>query len=172
LNPIVVRQTPNAKGGNYTLVAGAHPLRAVEMIGHDKIDVMIVKADRHDAVILEVAENLFRNELSVIDRSLFVQTYRELWEERHGEIKRGGDQKSKRQLVALIEDSSFSQHIADRIGLSKRSIEHLDRISQNLNPELRHVLRGTAVADNQSRLLRLARLEPLKQRQMVVVRRR
>jgi len=91
LNPITVRQTPNAKGGKYTLVAGAHRLRAVEMIGDDTIDAIIVKADKDAALLLEVAENLFRNELSVIDRALFVQTYRELWEAQHGEIKPGGD---------------------------------------------------------------------------------
>ncbi|WP_375673936.1 ParB/RepB/Spo0J family partition protein, partial [Bartonella sp. TS82HLJMH] len=79
MNPITVRHTPNAKEGNYTLIAGAHRLRAAELLGYSDIDAVVVQADKDNAALLEVAENLFRNELSVIDRALFVQTYRELW---------------------------------------------------------------------------------------------
>ncbi len=91
MNPITVRHTPNAKEGNYTLIAGAHRLRAAELLGYSDIDAVVVQADKDNAALLEVAENLFRNELSVIDRALFVQTYRELWEKKYGEIKVGGD---------------------------------------------------------------------------------
>ncbi|AGF75729.1 hypothetical protein BVwin_06070 [Bartonella vinsonii subsp. berkhoffii str. Winnie] len=91
MNPITVRHTPNAKEGHYTLIAGAHRLRAAELLGYGAIEAVVVQADKENAVLLEVAENLFRNELSVIDRALFVQTYRELWEKKYGEIKRGGD---------------------------------------------------------------------------------
>jgi len=94
LNPITVRHTPNAKGGKYTLVAGAHRLRAIEINGAEAIGAVLVKADKDSALLLEVAENLFRNELSVIDRAVFVQTYRELWETQHGKIKAGRPENS------------------------------------------------------------------------------
>ncbi|WP_273722012.1 chromosome partitioning protein, partial [Bartonella sp. ML71XJBT] len=205
-------------------------------------------ADKDNAALLEVAENLFRNELSVIDRALFVQTYRELWEKKYGEIKVGGDRKSKGKVYPLIggnqytkdkvakvqvaplpKDGSsehhetgcegekvakgqvdplpndgsvehhetggegekvakgkhyplpndgdlngkmqslhFATHVADRIGLSKESVKLLNRIAQHLQPELRSVLRGTALADNQAQLLKLAKMEPVAQRRVAI----
>ncbi|WP_375657196.1 ParB/RepB/Spo0J family partition protein [Bartonella sp. CM120XJJH] len=214
MNPITVRHTPNAKEGNYTLIAGAHRLRAAELLGYSDIDAVVVQADKDNAALLEVAENLFRNELSVIDRALFVQTYRELWEKKFGEIKVGGDgsnqhKAKKEQLgkvypIAQISDNAssndnkigcegdkvakvqvaplpndgdlngkvqglhFAKHVADRIGLSKESVKLLNRISQHLQPELRSVLRGTALADNQAQLLKLAKMEPVAQRRVAV----
>ncbi|WP_375689242.1 ParB/RepB/Spo0J family partition protein [Bartonella sp. AP57NXGY] len=214
MNPITVRHTPNAKEGNYTLIAGAHRLRAAELLGYSDIDAVVVQADKDNAALLEVAENLFRNELSVIDRALFVQTYRELWEKKYGEIKVGGDgsnqhKAKKEQLgkvypIAQISDNAssndnkigcegdkvakgqvdplpndgdlngkmqslhFAKHVADRIGLSKESVKLLNRISQHLQPELRSVLRGTALADNQAQLLKLAKMEPVAQRRVAI----
>ncbi|WP_375693490.1 ParB/RepB/Spo0J family partition protein [Bartonella sp. AP280QHHD] len=234
MNPITVRHTPNAKEGNYTLIAGAHRLRAAELLGYSDIDAVVVQADKENAALLEVAENLFRNELSVIDRALFVQTYRELWEKKYGEIKVGGDRKSKGKHYPLIggnqytkdkvakgqvdplpndgssehhetgcegdekskdqvdpligdeklgqvvpisytdEESgkgtvlSFSKHVADRIGLSQVSVKRLNNIAQHLQPELRSVLRGTALADNQAQLLKLAKMEPVAQRRVAI----
>ncbi|WP_455466203.1 ParB/RepB/Spo0J family partition protein [Bartonella sp. B39] len=212
MNPITVRHTPNAKGGNYTLIAGAHRLRAAELLGYREIDAVVVQADKDNAALLEVAENLFRNELSVIDRALFVQTYRELWEKKYGEIKRGGDgsnqykakkeqfgqvdriaqtnkdtpsdqnevvfegdRKSKGNVYPLPNDGEqlgnvypFAKHVADRIGLSEESVRRLNRIAQHLQPELRAVLRGTALADNQAQLLKLAKMEPVAQRRVAI----
>ncbi|WP_375664395.1 ParB/RepB/Spo0J family partition protein [Bartonella sp. CL50QHWL] len=211
MNPITVRHTPNAKEGNYTLIAGAHRLRAAELLGYSDIDAVVVQADKENAALLEVAENLFRNELSVIDRALFVQTYRELWEKKYGEIQRGGDhgnqytkdKMAKGKVYPLPNDGSsehnetgcegdkvakgqldplpnegelngkmqslhFAKHVADRIGLSKESVKLLNRISQHLQPELRSVLRGTALADNQAQLLKLAKMEPVAQRRVAI----
>uniref|UniRef100_UPI0035CEA1EE ParB/RepB/Spo0J family partition protein n=1 Tax=Bartonella sp. TT119HLJHH TaxID=3243579 RepID=UPI0035CEA1EE len=238
MNPITVRHTPNAKEGNYTLIAGAHRLRAAELLGYSEIDAVVVQADKDNAALLEVAENLFRNELSVIDRALFVQTYRELWEKKYGEIKVGGDRKSKGKHYPLIggnqytkdkvakvqvaplpndgssehnetgcegdekskvqvapliggdahlkqlgqvdpiaqmegEDGkrrtlSFAKHVADRIGFSQDVVKRLNCIAQHLQPELRSVLRGTALADNQAQLLKLAKMEPVAQRRVAI----
>ncbi|WP_254474500.1 ParB/RepB/Spo0J family partition protein [Bartonella sp. B1098] len=237
MNPITVRHTPNAKEGHYTLIAGAHRLRAAELLGYSAIEAVVVQADKENAALLEVAENLFRNELSVIDRALFVQTYRELWEKKYGEIQRGGDhgnqytkdKVAKGQVVPLPKDSSvehhetggegekvakgqvdplpndgsvehhetggegdkvakgkvyplpndgdlngkmqslhFAKHVADRIGLSKESVKRLNSIARHLQPELRSVLRGTALADNQAQLLKLAKMEPVAQRRVAI----
>ncbi|WP_375685380.1 ParB/RepB/Spo0J family partition protein [Bartonella sp. TT110JLCBS] len=185
MNPITVRHTPNAKEGNYTLIAGAHRLRAAELLGYSDIDAVVVQADKENAALLEVAENLFRNELSVIDRALFVQTYRELWEKKYGEIQRGGDhgnqytkdKVAKVQVAPLPNDGDlngkvqglhFAKHVADRIGFSQDVVKRLNNIAQHLQPELRAVLRGTALADNQAQLLKLAKMEPVAQRRVAI----
>lgn len=169
LNPITVRFTPNAKGGKYTLIAGAHRLRGVVLNGDAEIDVLIVEADKTEAALQEITENLFRNELSVIDRAAFVKSYRELWEEKHGVINPlGGRPKNSENISQLFDGVSFSEHVADRLGISKRSVEFLNKIAQHLHPEIRAVVRGTPVADNQSALLKLAKLDPALQRRAAI----
>ncbi|TAZ95936.1 chromosome partitioning protein ParB [Rhizobium ruizarguesonis] len=171
INPVTVRATPNAKGGKYTLVAGAHRIRAVEINDDVEIDAMILEGDKAEAQLVEITENLFRNDLSVMDRAIFVQTYRDVWEKAHGKIGAGrpGNRANLAQLFAdEAEAGSFSKHVADRMGLSKRAVEYLNKIAQNLHPDVRSAVRGTPIADNQSALLKIAKMEPLKQRQTAV----
>ncbi|MGZ2500399.1 ParB/RepB/Spo0J family partition protein [Rhizobium leguminosarum] len=171
INPITVRSTPNAKGGKYTLVAGAHRVRAVQINDDVEIDAMIVDGDKAEAQLVEITENLFRNDLSVMDRAIFVQTYRDVWEKAHGKIGAGrpGNRANLAQLFAdESEAGSFSKHVADRMGLSKRAVEYLNKIAQNLHPDVRSAVRGTPIADNQSALLKIAKMEPIKQRQTAV----
>ncbi len=182
LNPVTVRRTP-AKGKGmtpYTLVAGAHRLRAVELLGETEIDAVVVAADGDEAVLIEIVENLFRNDLSVLDRAQFVATYREVWERKYGQVKRGnpnwdklsqlpknndlaGSGGKKTNLVQLLADEAaagFSAHVADRLGVTPRTVRRLNTIAQKLHPDIRTAVRGTAVADNQSQLLKLARMAP------------
>ncbi|MGO8323709.1 ParB N-terminal domain-containing protein [Rhizobium ruizarguesonis] len=171
INPVTVRATPNAKGGKYTLVAGAHRIRAVEINDDAEIDAMIVEGDKAEAQLVEITENLFRNDLSVMDRAIFVQTYRDVWEKVHGKIGVGrpGNRANLSQLFAdEAEAGSFSVHVADRMGLSRRAVERLNKIAQNLHPDVRSAVRGTPIADNQSALLKIAKMEPQKQRQTAV----
>ncbi|MCF1485650.1 ParB/RepB/Spo0J family partition protein [Agrobacterium vitis] len=177
LNPITVRSTRAAKGGNYTLVAGAHRLRAMVLNDESEIEAMVVEADKAEAQLLEITENLFRNELSVIDRAIFVQSYRDVWEQKYGKIDPANNLKQSKgqvgpsighraNLVQLLEDEAergFSAHVAQRMGLSKRSVKRLNQIAQSLSPALRTALRGTPAADNQSLLLKLAKAGPSKQ---------
>lgn len=169
INPITVRSTPAAKGGNWTLVAGAHRLRAFELNQDPQIEAMIVEGDRQEAQLIEITENLFRNDLSVMDRAIFVQSYRDVWESKHGKIEAGRPGNSANLALLFeteAENGAFSQHVADRMGLSKRAYFRLNTIAQNLHPALRSQLRGTPAADNQSMLLKLAKEGPKRQQQI------
>lgn len=161
-SPIEVRATPAQKGGKFTLVTGGHRWRACQIAGLAEIDAFVVKADSRQAQLLEIAENLFRNELSVIDRAIFVQKYRELWEEEHGAIKAG------RPSGNSVTVTEFTGHAADRLGISKSSTERLDRIARRLHPELRSALRHSPVADQTTTLLKLAKMEPAQQRRAAI----
>ncbi len=44
--------------------AGVHRLCAAELLGYSDIDAVVMQADKDNAALLEVVENLFRNELS------------------------------------------------------------------------------------------------------------
>ena len=164
LNPVTVRRTPAKRGTPYTLVAGAHRFRAIELLDDAEIDAVVVAADGDDAVLIEITENLFRNDLSVLDRAQFVATYREVWERKYGEINpKGGRPKNRVNLTQLLQDEAeagFSRHVAARLGVSKESVKRLNKIAQYLRADTREAVRGTAVADNQAQLLRLAKMEP------------
>jgi len=172
INPITVRSTPNAKGGKFTLVAGAHRMRAEQINEETEIDAMVVEGDKAEAQLIEITENLFRNDLSVIDRAVFVQTYREVWEAKHGAVEPGrpGNRVNITQLIAdeAAAVGGFTRHVADRMGVSRETVKLLSRIAQNLHPDVRAAVRGTSIADNQSALLKIAKMEPLKQRQTAV----
>lgn len=164
ITPVLIRQTPNGKAP-YELVAGAHRHRAFQMTnlpGEPEIDCIIVKADREEAALLEVSENIFRNELSALDRAMAVQIYRDTWEKKHGEIDpKGGRPKNPANIAELIaEDAAggFAEACAEQLGLSRRSIEYSQKIAKNLPKDLRQKLQGTPAADNQSMLLNFAKL--------------
>lgn len=164
INPITVRATPAAKGGNWTLVAGAHRLRAFDLNGEPEIEAMVVEGDKADAQLIEITENLFRNDLSVMDRAVFVQSYRDVWERKWGKVEPGrpANRVNITQIIAEEAEAvgGFTRHVADRMGISRESLKLLNRISQNLHPALRMKLRGTPAADNQSLLLKIAKEGP------------
>lgn len=100
INPVTLAgPVARAPGPAYELVAGAHRLRAAGMLGWSEIDAMVAPlSGGRDGLLVEIAENLFRNDLSALERALFVAAYREAWEERHGRIRRGPNRISARRL--------------------------------------------------------------------------
>lgn len=166
ITPILVRQTPNGKAP-YELVAGAHRYCAIELLGEsEEIDCLIVNADKEEAAIMEVSENIFRNELTALDRAIAVQIYRDNWEKKFGKISRGNPNLSNSvnltELVSVEAEGGFANACAEKLGLSKSAVERSNTIAKALPKDLRLKLQGTPAADNQSQLLKLARLEPAK----------
>ncbi|MGC4409582.1 transcriptional regulator [Rhizobium rosettiformans] len=167
INPITVRSTPAANGGAtpYTLVAGGHRLRAAELNGWDEIDVLVVSTDVAEAQLIEISENLFRNELSALDRGIFVVKFREIFEEKHGKIARGGDRKSKGHGDPLIfaPGKHLSERVQERLGIGPKTYQRATSIGLKLTPALRAAVRGTPAEDDQNLLLKLASLPETEQ---------
>ncbi len=94
-------------------------------------------------------------------------------EKKNGKIsEKGGRPKNSANIAQLIQDEAeggFSAACADKLGLSKRAVQYSNTIAQNLPKDLRDKLQGTPAADNQSQLLKLAKLEPEKLKQAVKV---
>lgn len=166
ITPVTVRATPNAKDGKFTLVAGAHRLRACVINKLEEIDAVVIKGDQTTSKLMEVTENLIRNDLSVIDRAAHVRVLRDLYEEENGKINPKGGRPKNRGNLPQFFDGGFSQYVADRLGLSGDAIKRLNRISQNLAPQLREKLRYTPLADNQAALLKFAKMEQGDQQRM------
>ncbi|MDG3580381.1 ParB N-terminal domain-containing protein [Rhizobium sp. YJ-22] len=162
INPITVRKAPAANGGKtpFILVAGGNRLRAAQINGWDEIDAVVVQADAEEAQLIELSENLYRNELSALDRAVFVMKYREIWEEKHGKINPNGGRPKKQDHddPVFCAGLELSKRVQDRLGFGPASYKRVSRIGQNLRPELRALLRGTATADDQSQLLKLVKM--------------
>ncbi len=171
INPITVRPTPAAKGGKtpWSLVAGAHRLRGGELNEWTEIDALIVSTDVAEAQLIEISENLFRNELSQLDRGMFVVKFREIAEEKHGKIVRGGNRKSKDHDGPLMfaPGRELSERVQERLGIGATTYKRLSTIGLKLHPGLRAALRGTPAEDDQKLLLKLAGMPETEQAGLV-----
>ncbi|WP_435656081.1 ParB N-terminal domain-containing protein [Brucella pituitosa] len=167
INPITVRSTPAANGGKtpYTLVAGGHRHRAAELNQWEEIDVIVVSADAAEAQLMEISENLYRNELSKLDRAIFVMKFREIYEEKFGKIQRGGNQKAKGNDCPLIfaPGRKLSERVQEHLGFGERTYKYVTTIGKKLHPALRQAVRGTDIENDQKALLKLAAMPETQQ---------
>lgn len=177
--PIVVRPT-NAGKKPYTLVDGGHRIRALELLGRDEVEVKIETLDKDKARLIEIDNNLFRADLTALDRAIFLAERKDVHERLYPETKNGGDRgnqhtggkkRQNEENFGLAENQSeenfvlkFTADTADKLGLGERSIEQAVMIAKKLSPETIKALRGTPDAKNASRLLKLARMEPAAQK--------
>ncbi|MBB4066244.1 ParB N-terminal domain-containing protein [Gellertiella hungarica] len=161
INPITVRRTPNAQKGAtpYTLVAGGHRLTAAKINEWTEIDAMVVTADAAQAVLIEISENLIRNDLSALNRALFVAKYRETIEEMVGNIHRGRPKKGHDGPIFALPGKELSQRVQERLGISHRTYKRISQIAVHLHQDLRQAVRATEIEDDQSKLLKLAKLD-------------
>lgn len=162
--PIVVRPNPGfSEDHAYVLVAGCHRLAAFRLLERAEIPAIVREMSADEARLVEIDENLMRRELDPLDRAVFLTERKAVWERMHPETKHGGDRKSRKKQgenqVATIA-TRFSKEVAERVGLSERTIRLSYQIAQELGPDGISRLRGTPLAGNQAQLLLLAKMSP------------
>lgn len=166
-HPIVVRPA----GDGYKLTIGAHRLAAFKLLGWTELivgDQVIVREEEEaDAKISEIDENLARHELNALDRAVFLAERRRLYEEKRRGPGKGGDRKSeqfKSQSLRIDLSPRFTEEVAERVGLSERTVQLALRIASGLDREAMQALRGTKIERNQQELLALVELSATQQR--------
>lgn len=165
--PIAVATTSGA-GNRYVLVDGENRLEAFKLLGRTTIPARIRELTPAEREKHEIHANLIRNELTALDRTIFVGRLSDLFAAEHADARHGGDRKSKKwreknQLANLANWSSFSKDAARRTGLAERSIRRTRELFGALSPEAIALIRATDVADNGSQLKALAALDPAEQ---------
>ncbi|WP_297492495.1 ParB/RepB/Spo0J family partition protein [Acidocella sp.] len=161
LQPIELREKA---GGRYRLNIGAHRYAAAQKLGWFAIKAVVVECSDEEARLREIDENLFRHELSPFDQANFIEERRQIWERLNGQIKRGGDRRSKGQIVPLIEGmmkatrSSFLKDTAQKFGLPTKTIQRALTRKATINPKVWEVLRHTEAANNGSLLDKIRKL--------------
>lgn len=171
-NAITVRQYND----KILLVSGAHRLAAFKKLGRSTIPARVSSAENdNDAKLEEVMENLGRNELNALDRCHHLYDLKTVYEKLHPETKHGGDRGNqytgaktgKRQTLPLDTEQpelfGFSRQIAEKIGLSDRSIRMAVAIWKGLSVASRRRLENTWIATNQSNLKILSEQTPVNQ---------
>jgi N6-adenosine-specific RNA methylase IME4 len=154
-----------------TLIAGLHRIEAAKSLGWTQVKASIVTVSDIDAQIAEIDENLIRNELTTLERSVHIARRKELYIAKFPETKHGGAGRrgsGNGQTVSENEIVSFSEDTAKKTGVSRRTIEHDVKIG-TMPDAVIDALRGSAIEDRKTDLVALSRLpEP---EQMIVVER-
>lgn len=176
LQPIRVRETGPDQ---FRLVVGGHRLAAFGMLGWTELvigeHVIVSDEDEVDARIAEIDENLARNGLNALDRAIFLAERKKLHEQREGVAGHGGDRRSKAQKHAdgiksqtlrLGFSARFTAEVAERVGLSERTIQLACQLAAALDPETVSLIRGTPLETNQRELLTLAEAPAAEQRKV------
>lgn len=169
--PIEVVPEPT-EDTKYRLIFGGHRLAAKVSLGHNEIDAFIrdakdVATDRQIRK-REIAENLIRRQLSVLDRAVDIADWRDIYDAEHGTGKTG--RKKTRPVIEVAEDDelsasfalNFSEAAQAVLSISRRSVFLALKIATIPAP-VRQAISLHAVADNQSELLLLAAETPARQ---------
>ena len=179
--PIKVCRLPGKT--RWTLVAGAHRHAGAITAGIEELKAEIVSADRDSRRLQEVRENLFRRDLSPIDRAAFVAEAVAIWKRRAGiDPARDGRTGSvtARWQKALKDEAAdttatvavvygFTDAVASELGLSGRTVERGLMLYRRLAPSLIEQLRkhDHPAAGQQKQLEALAKLEASQQKKVV-----
>jgi ParB family chromosome partitioning protein len=167
LQAITVRPADD-EGNRAVLVAGAHRLAAMALLGRETIRARWMGADAAAARLVEIDENLIRAELTALDRAIFLAERKFIYEKMHPEAAHGGDRRSRKapvgQVANLATWSRFSKDAAAKVGLSERSIQRAVELAAALDPAAIALLRGSKLTDNAAQLKALAGLSPERQR--------
>lgn len=167
--PLTVRQAFGEDGApianRYLLVAGAHRLEAVRALGLESVAAEIIDVSDAEARLIEIDENLYRRELSALDRAKFLAEREALYLALHPDTKRGragGLARQGQQTTSV----SFAEDTAERLGLSGRTVQRQVALWRSLDRQAVALLGLHPVSRNASELARLAKMGPAAQRRV------
>jgi ParB family chromosome partitioning protein len=152
MTPIEVRRDGK---GKFILVAGAHRLAAAKLAEMGEISATVIDADEDQARLREIDENLCRRDLTELDRAAFLAERKVVWAKLNPEAIVFKNKKSRTNLSTI---GTFAEEVAERLGLSRRSIDRAINRHNALAAEVRATLAHSRWADNGSVLDGLVKL--------------
>lgn len=168
LQPIVITEEKH-------LVAGLHRLRACQQLGFNEIHAVVIPDQQLKKEIAEIDENLIRNSLTVLEQCEQLKRRKELYEVLYPETRRGGyvrpNQNEELQSNDIndnrVVSEPFSSRAADEKRVTPRTIQRAVRIAERLDETVKNKIADLPVAARFTQLMRLAELEPVRQREIV-----
>ena len=164
MNPITVTQ-------DNTLIAGLHRLEAVKLLGWTEIECTVSDPDGLQAELAEIDENFVRAGLSHRELGDLLLRRKELYEAIHPETRQGqrNGQTAKNANFSLLETKSFAQDTADKLGVSKRTVEQLVQTARDLTPEAKKTIRDAGDKITKGTALKISRLPPDQQEEAAAI---
>lgn len=161
LQPIEVRPIKAGKHDkfDYELVLGGHRLAGAKAIGWTEIDAIVTQLTPDEARMREIDENVYRHDLSDLDRAVFLAEKKALYEKLHPETRHGGDRTSEQAAIFGDLAPRFTEEVKDRLGYSERTIQRVVARAK-IAPGVRLLLAGSWIARKGGELDALARLPP------------
>lgn len=163
LNPITI-------DGEHGLIAGLHRLEAVKTLGWKEVECTISSLNGLRAELAEIDENFVRSDLSALELGELLLRRKEIYEMLHPETKarnlpgHANNYKSSSENFSL-EDKSFVQDTAEKLGVVPRTVELKIQTAKNLTPEAKEIIRGADTKITKQAALKLSRLEPERQKE-------
>jgi ParB/RepB/Spo0J family partition protein len=140
--PITVREC----NGKVFLVTGGYRLAAAKQLGWKTIPSIALASDRIETRIWQIVENLYRAELTALERAEFTEELRQLVRQRVGQVApRGGHQPQDKGI----------NKAAKALGLTKEQIRRSKKIA-SISPKVKEKVRKLGLDDNQRALLEIA----------------
>lgn len=166
---------------NYILRAGNNRLTACRLLGWETMPCVVIDftGDNSELMgeLLEIDENLIRDDLSVLDKVSQLARRKEIYEELYPMTKNGGDRgdkinitsdyfrlhqveevESNNSLNEIDRPERFSLDTAKKMGKSEQTVQRLVSVGKDILPYAEQ-LQGTAIDDNFSELQRFAKLD-------------
>ena len=164
VNPITVTQ-------DNTLIAGLHRLEAAKLLGWTEIECTVSDADGLQAELAEIDENFVRAGLSHRELGDLLLRRKELYEAIHPETRQGmrNGQTAKSENFSLLQTKSFAHDTADKLGVSKRTVEQLVQTARDLTPEAKKTIRDAGDKITKGDALKISRLPPDQQAEAAAV---
>ena len=162
INPIMVDQS-------HTLIAGLHRLEAMKLLGRMEIECTISDLAGLQAALAEIDENFVRKDLSDDEFRDLLLRRKEIYESLHPETKatynggafKGNQHDDEVSRKMRVTSKSFAQDTADKLGVSKSTVEREIQTAKNLTPETKKIIKGAKVTKSDA--LKLSRLAPEQQ---------
>ena len=163
LNPIIVN-------GDNSLIAGLHRLEAAKELGWTEIECTVSSMDGLQAELAEIDENFVRTNLSHRELGDLLLHRKELYEAIHPETRQGmrNGQTAKNGKLPLLDAKPFSEDTADKLGVSKRTVERLVQTAANLTPEAKRIIHDADEKITRGAALKISRLPPNQQEEAAV----
>ena len=153
INPVTI-------DANFYLLAGYHRWKAFELLGYTHIPAVIHDEDKLRGELVEVEENLSRNELNAIEESEHLGRREEILEELGMLMPFGGNQYSNGKVTVKERAEGIGMKI--RMYQLKKQILNIEEEVRDLQRDMRDLQRELRNADNDDEVADIeARLDPL-----------
>lgn len=159
INPVRVR----AVGDGYEVIAGAHRVQALDLLGWREVPCIVVTDDDLHAELTMIDENLCRSELSASDRAVQTARRKAIYLELHPETAHGANLEGAGVAKsATPETPAFSRATAKVTGQSERTVRLDAERGEKVISEVMDLIRGTKL-DTGVYLDKIKRLPPNEQ---------